>query len=48
MKRAASSVGGGVAMRAQLGTPRKTTLKDAEEAVGLVLQSLHNNAATER
>jgi hypothetical protein len=29
----------GLTMRAQLGTPRKTLLRDAEEAADLVLQS---------
>jgi hypothetical protein len=30
-------LGRGLAMRAQLGTPRKTLLRDAEEAADLVL-----------
>ena len=34
-------------MRAQLGTPRKTLLKDAEEAADLVILSRHNSAAPE-
>jgi AcrR family transcriptional regulator len=35
----------GLTMRAQIGTPRKTLLKDAEEAADLVLLSRHGNAA---
>ena len=35
-------------MRAQIGTPRKTLLKDAEEAADLVLLSRRGNAAPER
>jgi len=35
-------------MRAQIGTPRKTLLKDAEEAGDLVLLSRRGNAAPER
>src|SRR5271154_3724842 len=35
-------------MRAQLGTPRKTLLRDAEEAADLVLPSRRENAAPER
>ncbi|MGP8471213.1 TetR/AcrR family transcriptional regulator [Burkholderia sp. PR2] len=38
----------GLTMRAQLGTPRKTLLKDAEEAADLVLQSRRGNAVPER
>jgi AcrR family transcriptional regulator len=34
-------------MRAQIGTPRKTLLKDAEEAADLVLQSRRGNAVPE-
>src|SRR5277367_2746755 len=34
----------GLTMRAQIGTPRKTLLKDAEEAADLVLLSRHGNA----
>lgn len=37
----------GLTMRAQLGTPRKTLLKDAEEAADLVLQSRRGNAVPE-
>ncbi|MCP3725125.1 hypothetical protein M3I53_18660 [Paraburkholderia sp. CNPSo 3272] len=37
----------GLTMRAQLGTPRKTLLKDAEEAADLVLQPHRGNAAPE-
>ncbi|MBY4869288.1 TetR/AcrR family transcriptional regulator [Burkholderia anthina] len=37
----------GLTMRAQLGTPRKTLLKDAEEAADLVLQPRRGNAAPE-
>jgi AcrR family transcriptional regulator len=35
----------GLTMRAQIGTPRKTLLKDAEEAADLVLLSRRGNAA---
>jgi AcrR family transcriptional regulator len=35
----------GLTMRAQIGTPRKTLLRDAEEAVDLVLLSRSGNAA---
>ena len=35
-------------MRAQIGTPRKTLLRDAEEAADLVLLSRRGNAAPER
>ena len=35
----------GLTMRAQMGTPRKTLLKDAEEAADLVLLSRSENAA---
>ena len=38
----------GLTMRAQIGTPRKTLLWDAEEATDLVLLSRHGNAAPER
>ena len=38
----------GLTMRAQLGMPRKTLLKDAEEAADLVLQPRRRNAAPER
>jgi AcrR family transcriptional regulator len=38
----------GLAMRAQIGTPRKTLLRDAEEAADLVLLSRRGNAAPER
>jgi AcrR family transcriptional regulator len=38
----------GLTMRAQLGTPRKTLLKDAEEAADLVLLSRRGNAEPER
>jgi AcrR family transcriptional regulator len=38
----------GLTMRAQLGTPRKTLLRDAEEAADLVLLSRRGNAAPER
>src|SRR5271154_6721 len=38
----------GLTMRAQLGTPRKTLLRDAEEAADLVLPSRRENAAPER
>ena len=38
----------GLTMRAQIGTPRKTLLKDAEEAADLVLLSRRGNAAPER
>src|SRR5271154_6890840 len=38
----------GLKMRAQIGTPRKTLLRDAEEAVDLVLLSRRGNAAPER
>lgn len=36
----------GLTMRAQLGTPRKTLLRDAEEAADLVLQPRRENAAS--
>ncbi len=35
----------GLTMRAQMGTPRKTLLKDAEEATDLVLLPRRGNAA---
>jgi AcrR family transcriptional regulator len=38
----------GLTMRAQIGTPRTTLLKDAEEAVDLVLLSRGGNATAER
>ena len=38
----------GLTMRAQIGTPRKTLLKDAEEAADLVLLPRRGNAAPER
>ncbi len=38
----------GLTMRAQIGTPRKTLLRDAEEAADLVLLSRSGNAAPER
>src|SRR5271167_4604866 len=38
----------GLTMRAQLGTPRKTLLRDAEEAADLVLLSRRRNAAPKR
>ncbi len=38
----------GLTMRARIGTPRKTLLKDAEEAADLVLLSRRGNAAPER
>jgi AcrR family transcriptional regulator len=38
----------GLTMRALMGTPRKTLLKDAEEAADLVLLSRSGNAAPER
>ena len=38
----------GLTMRAQMGTPRKTLLRDAEEAADLVLLSRRGNAATKR
>lgn len=38
----------GLTMRAQLGMPRKTLLKDAEEAADLVLLPRRGNAAPER
>src|SRR5271167_49139 len=38
----------GLTMRAQLGTPRKTLLRDAEEAVDLLLLSRRGNAAPKR
>ena len=38
----------GLTMRAQIGTPRKTLLRDAEEAADLVLLSPRGNAAPER
>jgi len=37
----------GLTMRAQLGAPRKTLLRDAEEAADLVLLSRRGNAAPE-
>ena len=40
--------GRGLTMRAQIGTPRKTLLRDAEEAADLVLLSRRGNAAPER
>src|SRR5271155_3470231 len=40
--------GRGLTMRAQIGAPRKTLLKDAEEAVDLVLLSRRGNGAPER
>jgi AcrR family transcriptional regulator len=41
-------LGRGLTMRAQMGTSRKTLLKDAEEAADLVLLSRRGNAAPER
>jgi len=38
----------GLTMRAQMGTPRKTLLKDAEEATDLVLLPRRGNVAPER
>ncbi len=38
----------GLAMRAQIGAPRKTLLRDAEEAVDLMLLSRRGNAVPER
>jgi len=38
----------GLAMRAQIGTPRKTLLRDAKEAADLVLLSRPGNATPER
>jgi AcrR family transcriptional regulator len=38
----------GLAMRAQIGAPRKTLLRDAEEAADLLLLSRRGNAAPER
>ena len=38
----------GLTMRAQIGTPRKTLLRDAEEAADLVLLSRRGNAEPER
>src|SRR5271163_1582304 len=38
----------GLTMRAQIGTPRKTLLRDAEEAVDLLLLSQRGNAAPKR
>ena len=38
----------GLAMRARIGAPRKTLLRDAEEAAGLLLLSRRGNAAPER
>ena len=38
----------GLTMRARMGTPRKTLLKDAEEAADLVLLSRRGDAASER
>ena len=40
-------LGRGLTMRAQMGTPRKTLLRDAEEAADLVLLSRSGNAAPE-
>lgn len=40
-------LGRGLTMRAQMGAPRKTLLRDAEEAVDLVLLSRSENAAPE-
>jgi AcrR family transcriptional regulator len=40
-------LGRGLTMRAQMGTPRKELLKDAEEAADLVLLPRHGNAAPE-
>ena len=37
-------LGRGLTMRAQMGTPRKTLLKDAEEAADLVLLPRRGNA----
>lgn len=37
-------LGRGLTMRAQIGTPRKTLLKDAEEAASLVLLPPRGNA----
>jgi len=37
----------GLTMRAQMGTPRKTLLKDAEEAAELVLLPRRGNAVPE-
>jgi AcrR family transcriptional regulator len=41
-------LGRGLTMRAQMGAPRKTLLRDAEEAADLVLLSPRGNAAPER
>jgi AcrR family transcriptional regulator len=41
-------LGRGLTMRAQIGAPRKTLLKDAEEAADLLLLSRRGNAAPER
>ena len=41
-------LGRGLTMRAQMGTPRKTLLNDAEEAADLVLLSRPRNPASER
>jgi AcrR family transcriptional regulator len=38
----------GLKMRAQIGTPRKMLLRDAEEAADLLLLSRHENATPER
>jgi hypothetical protein len=38
----------GLTMRARIGTPRKTLLRDAEEAADLVLLPRRGNAAPER
>ena len=38
----------GLTMRAQLGTPRKTLLRDAEKAADLVLLSQRGNAEPKR
>jgi hypothetical protein len=35
-------------MRAKMGTPRKTLLRDAEEAADLLLLSRHGNVVPER
>jgi AcrR family transcriptional regulator len=40
-------LGRGLTMRAQMGTPRKTLLRDAEEAADLVLLSRRGNATPE-
>ena len=38
----------GLTMRAQIGTPRKTLLKEAEEAADLILLPVHGNAKPKR